>query len=163
LGIENKQEASKQNGYGIRAAYTVVNVWAAELAITGTYHPQSKGDFIQDLSPNPPQHFGSYKTQYIALGAQLEWKRLIDLHAGVDVRQEKLSAAALDTSTHYTRPWISAGFGYSIPLSVVKPFVRLEAAYALSHKDLGGTWNEDDLLKAMAPRYQVGIYAGINF
>lgn len=162
LGRENQAEAANPKGFGIRVASTIIQVWKADLGIVGTYHPQAQANFIEDLSPNPPQHFGSFKVEYAALGAQLDWNRPVNLHLGGEVRREHLNNSGLGYSTDLTRPWFSAGLGYSFPLPGIKPIVRLEGAYALSHKSLGATWDQTDLLRAMASRYQISLYLGVR-
>ncbi|MBP1772004.1 MAG: hypothetical protein H6P99_1167 [Holophagaceae bacterium] len=166
-GFPTKQEAVKGNGFAIRGAYTVMDLWAAEFSVSATYHSKVTGDFIVDVYPYPPQKFGKYDFEYVALGGQLEWKRLVDVQAGLDVRRERLRSdlaeGLITGTTIQTRPWASAGVGYSFPSPGLTPFVRLEAAYALTHHSLGSAWSEADRRRAMAPRYQVGIYAGVRF
>lgn len=163
----DRQEAARLQGFGLRGAYTLGQVWGADFALHATYHPKAKADFIQDLSGHPPQTFGKYTVEYVALGGQLDWKWLGDVHAGLDVRREQLDyeprGGGSSPAVVITRPWVSAGIGWSFP-APARPFVRLEGAYALRQYDL--TWNNwdfNDLLRAMAPRYQIGLYAGIHF
>ena len=56
----------------------------------------------------------------MAIGAQVDWKFLVNLHAGVDIRREKLTTEGSSGfgagSTTYTRPWVKAGIGFSVPL-----------------------------------------------
>ena len=163
----NKQEAVKPVGFGVRGGYTIANFWVADFSLAATYHPAVKDDFVQYLPPNSPQNFGKYKVEYLALGAQLDWKFLVNIHAGVDIRREKATAeltGGWSQGTTFTRPWASVGVGFSFPAPVVQPFVRLEAAYALRQNDLPSSGsNFEDILRAMAPKYQIGLYAGVRF
>ena len=80
--------------------------------------------------------------------------------AGLEYRAEKLDVEG--ESTTYNRPWIRANIGYAIPSPLVKPFFGLEVAFPLT-----STSNKFDsienTLKSMAPKNQIGIYAGIRF
>lgn len=144
---------------GIRGSFSVVDFKVVELSFTGTYQPKAE----QDLTFNGAK-LGRYGVSYAAIGAQLDWKLLLNLNAGVEMRRETLSwdlgALGKDEST-LNRPWARAGIGFSIPLPVVSPFVRLEVAVPLSKEDR--TSSPDSIRKALAPQSQVGLYAGIRF
>lgn len=156
-------DAARPTGYGIRGAYTVLDLKVAEVGLTATYHPESRTDLINNGS-----HVGKFNNEYMAVGAQVDWKFLVNLHAGVDIRREKLTTEGTSYggagSTTYTRPWIKAGIGFSMPTPVVSPFVRLEVAVAATKQgSLGATPSADEFRKAMAPDYQIGLYGGIRF
>ena len=161
------------SGFGIRGAYTLINLKVAELGLTATYHPKAKSDFASTFIG------AQARSEYISVGAQADWKFLVNLHLGMEMRREKISTlgrlAVADIysnlliyanagDTTISRPWINTGVGFSWPLPVVSPFVRLEAAYALKTYSLPATTaNGDDLRKAIASKYQVAIYGGIRF
>lgn len=166
-GAPTRQEGVRPNGFALRGAYTLGRLAKADLALTATFHPEIQDAFIQDIYPWPPQRFGSFSTKYSAVGAQLDWHLGVDFHAGLELRREALKATlgqgdiVYDTTT--TRPWASVGLGYTFAQPAFHPFIRLEAAQALTHASLGAAWTMEDLLKSMAPRSQVGLYAGIHF
>jgi len=151
-----RYDAASPSGLGFRAAYTFLDLKVAELGAAVTYHPKSEADL------NGPTG-GKYGNQYLAIGVQADWKLLLDLHAGLDMRSEKLttSTATGSDSTTLTRPWVKAGVGFAMPTPVVSPFVRLEVAVPLSSSDTATT--TDDFRKAMAPSLQVALYGGIRF
>jgi hypothetical protein len=156
-------DACKPSGYGIRGAYTVLDLSVAEVGLTATYHPESKTDLVVN-----GVNSGKFNTEYLAIGAQVDWKFLVNLHAGIDLRRERLTTESApgfgDGSTTYTRPWIKAGIGWSAPTPVVSPFVRLEVAMAATKQgSLSANPSADDFRKAMAPDYQIGLYGGIRF
>lgn len=156
-----KVDAVSPTGFGIRGAFTVLDLKVAELGIAATYHPEAKGDFNIG-----GKKVGTFSDQYVAIGAQVDWKLLVNVHAGLDLRQEKSKTedtGIADSSTTYTRPWVKAGIGFSIPTPIVSPFVRLEAAYALQTYSLPSNPSKDDINKAMAPKYQIAVYGGIRF
>jgi len=144
---------------GIRGSFSVVDLKVMEFSFTGTYQPKAE----QDLTFNGTK-LGKYGVGYAAIGAQVDWKLLLNLNAGVEMRRETLSwdlgPLGKDEST-LTRPWVRAGIGFSIPLPVVSPFIRLEVAVPLSKEDR--TSSPDSIRKALAPQSQVGLYAGIRF
>lgn len=156
-------DAAKPSGFGIRGAYTVLDLNVAEVGLTATYHPKNKTDLVMNGS-----NAGKFNDEYLAVGAQVDWKFLVNLHAGLDIRREKLqtegnSVVGAGTTT-YTRPWIKAGIGFSMPTPVVSPFVRLEVAMATTKQgSLGANPSADEFRKAMAPEYQIGLYGGIRF
>lgn len=156
-------DATKPNGYGIRGAYTILDLKVAELGLTATYHPQTKTDLVYNGN-----NVGKFNDEYLAVGAQVDWKFLVNLHAGLDIRREKLTTEGASLagagSTTYTRPWVKAGIGFSLPTPVVSPFVRLELAMATTKQgSLSNASSQDDIRKAMAPEYQIGLYGGIRF
>jgi len=166
------------SGFGIRGAYTFLDLKVTEFGLSATYHPKAQADLNLGTIPT-----GKIGNQYIALGAQADWKFLLNLHLGVELRQERVSQEnstlvaapfpptpqivlvnSVAGTTNITRPWVKAGIGFSIPSPAIKPFFRLEAAYALKTYSLpNNTATGDDLRKAVAPKYQVAIYGGIRF
>lgn len=152
--------AIEPTGMGFRLGVGLMDLKFAELGATVTYHPKSTEDFMGTGSALP---LGKYGTEYWALGAQIDWKLLVNLHAGVDVRQEKYTSEynGVNSSTSQTRPWIKAGIGFGLPLPVVTPFIRLEVAAPFTKSSKTGT--TEDNLKALAAEYQVALYGGIRF
>ena len=151
-------DKSSPSGLGFRAAYTFLDLKVAELGAAVTYHPKSQ----DDLNVNG-YNIGKFGNQYVAIGVQADWKFLLNLHAGLDMRSEKLttSTSGGSDSTTVTRPWVKAGVGFALPTPAVSPFVRLEVAVPLTNSD--NTNSPDDFRKAMAPSLQVALYGGIRF
>ncbi|MBL0312836.1 MAG: hypothetical protein IPP78_08995 [Holophagaceae bacterium] len=159
IASTDKYDAVDTANIGLRGSFSVVDLKVVEFSFTGTYQPKAEQDLIRNGA-----NFGKYGVGYAALGAQVDWKLLLNLNAGVEMRRETLSwdlgALGKDEST-LTRPWARAGIGFSVPLPVVSPFVRLEVAVPLSKEDRTST--PDSIRKALAPQLQVGLYAGIRF
>lgn len=177
VGLDTKLNSVSPTGFGIRGAYTLLDLKVIELGVAATYHPKAEADLEGGLGP-VTIHGGKAGGEYMAIGAQVDWKFLVNLHVGLDMRREKISNDAIDWTvngigssrlaeagdTTITRPWLKAGIGFSIPLPVVSPFVRLEAAYALKNYSVpSALYNADDVRKAMAPKYQIALYGGIRF
>ena len=167
-------KAVSPTGFGIRGAFTLLDLKVAELGVAATYHSKSEAD----LDFGSGFKAGKAGSQYIAIGAQVDWKFLVNLHVGVDMRREKISTdttfpligygAVYAGDTTITRPWAKAGIGFSVPLPVVSPFFRLEAAYALKTyslpaASLGAVDHSEDVRKVLAPKYQIALYGGIRF
>ena len=83
-------------------------------------------------------------------------KAVATLGAGMEMRFEQQSFAS--NSASYARPWVRANVGMAFPAPVIKPFVGLEFAAALS-----STSDGPQLVKTLAPKSQIGVYAGIRF
>jgi hypothetical protein len=154
--LPGNYDASSPTGFGFRAAYTFLDLKVAELGAAVTYHPKSQDDLTGPT-------VGKFGNQYVAIGVQADWKFLLNLHAGLDMRSEKLttSTPTATDSTTLIRPWAKAGVGFSLPTPAVSPFVRLEVAVPLTSSDSANS--PDDFRKAMAPSLQVALYGGIRF
>ena len=154
-----KYDAVSPTGVGFRLGYSVLDLKVAEFGLALTYHPKVEGDLV--ASGYAP--LGKYGNEYIAFGVQADWKFLVNLHAGIDMRSEKMTMTqgATKDSTTVTRPWVKAGVGFSVPTPVVSPFVRLEVAVPLTKEDK--TTTPEEFRKAMAPAVQVSLYGGIRF
>ena len=152
-------DAASPTGWGVRAAYTFLDLAVAELGAAVTYHPKAEDDLIGGGGGLQ----GKLGNEYLAIGVQADWKFLVNLHAGLDLRSEKVTTNAngVSESTTLHRPWVKAGFGWSVPTPVVSPFVRLEVAVPLTSTDSSSS--TDDFRKAMAPALQVALYGGIRF
>jgi hypothetical protein len=157
-GMAGSFEAVSPTGVGVRLGYTLLNLEVLELGVIGTYHPSVHSNLVLPGLPT-----GTYTNQYAAIGIQADWTFLLNLHAGMEYRAEKLTASInnVTDSVDYYRPWMNAGIGLSLPLPVVKPFVRLEVAVPMTKQT--GTTTSTDLIKALAPSLQVSLYGGIRF
>jgi len=167
---------SSTSGLGIRGAYTVLDLRVTELGVAATFHPRAKGDLDVDYG-NGTNKIGRIGNEYLAIGVQLDVKTPVSLHLGLDIRRESLSNedfGAYDASGVYhlvtpagnttvIRPWLKAGIGFSIPLPVASPFLRLEFAYAVKKYSADSTNNGDDFRRAIAPKSQLALYAGVRF
>ena len=151
------------SGMGLRLGWSLLDLKVVELGLNATYHPKAE----EDLALGGVK-VGKFGTSYAAIGAGLDWKFLVNLHAGVEIRRERLTAdlrttggGTLSGNVSQSRPWAVVGLGFSLPLPVLSPFIRLEFATPTTKNDRTGT--PDDLREALAPQSQVGIYAGIRF
>lgn len=158
--VNGNYDAGTLAGTGIRVGTTFIDLKVLSVGVNATWHPKSE----QDLTLNGAR-LGKYGAQYMAVGAGVDWKLILNLHAGVEFRRETYSAdfpawGSLG-NTSLTRPWAKVGVGFSVPLPLVSPFVRLELAMPTTKTDKTST--PDDLRQALAPQAQVAIYAGVRF
>lgn len=173
--LRTQINAVNPKGFGLRGALTLTNLEVAVLSIAATYHPKAQSDLQITYEPWPldPSKAGS---EYLALGAQLDWQFLVNIHCGLDLRRETISNEVVTVlnqrdfiiqsagETTFTRPWVSAGLGYTFAMPVVSPFIRLEAAWTLKNYSADGKGvNMDDVRRAMAPTSQIALYGGIRF
>jgi hypothetical protein len=158
--VNGSYDSGSPTGMGFRIGTTFLDVGILTVGVNATYHPKSE----EDLKYNGTR-IGKYGAQYVAVGAGLDWKLFLNLHAGVEFRRETYSAdfpawGSLG-STSLTRPWVKLGVGFSLPIPVLSPFVRLEVAFPSTKTDKTST--PDDLRQALAPQAQVAVYGGIRF
>lgn len=154
-----KYEDVSPTGVGFRVGWSLLDLKVVELSLNATYQPKAEADLKLAGAK-----IGRYGVEYVAAGAQVDFKVLVNLNVGAEMRQERLSwdlGAAGKADSTQTRPWLRAGMGFSIPTPVLSPFVRLEVAIPATKEDRAGT--SDEIRKALAPRAQVGVYAGIRF
>lgn len=155
LGKSGSYDAVSPTGMGFRAGFSLINLKVAELGAELTYHPKAEGDIVI-AGTHTGQKFG---TEYIALGAKVEWKFLVNLYGAMEIRQERLTLGS--EKVNYSRPWFKAGIGTTLPLPFLTPTFRLELAIP-SMKD-EKTSSLSEVAKALAPQFQVALYAGIKF
>ncbi len=155
LGRTGSIDAVSPTGMGFRAGFSLINLKVAELGLEATYHPKAEGDVVL-AGTGTGQRFS---TEYLALGAKVEWKFLLNLYGAMEIRSERLSLGPERVT--YSRPWIKAGIGTTLPLPLLTPTFRLELAMQTVRDEKTGSASE--LAKALAPRFQVGLYAGVRF
>jgi hypothetical protein len=148
-------DAIRPAGYALRVGVSLIDAKVVELSADATYHPKTETDVVfAGVSLNQ-----KYSNQYMAVGAKVEWKLLVNLYAGLEVRSEKLEFAS--ESVTYTRPWLRAGVGMNLPIPVASPFIRLEFAMATTKESR--MTDASTALKALAPQYQVALNVGVHF
>ena len=160
----NRYDAVSPSGFGIRGAYTLINLKIAEIGLTATYKPESETDLIIK-SPLNVTTKGRMGVSYGAIGAQVDWKFLVSIHAGLEIRHEHLAWSGLASgngSTTIDRPWARVGLGFSLPVPVLSPIVRVEFSAPL-HKQDSNLFSSGDVREALAPQAQGAVYIGFRF
>ena len=156
-----KYDAVSPTGFAIRGGFDVIDLKVAALQLNATWHNKTTGDLAYGGTK-----YGEFDNQYVAVGAMVNWKLLVNVGAGVEYRSEKLTwrsttPAFGNGDTTQGRPWARVNVGFSIPTPVVSPFFLFEVAAPLSKKDT--TSAPKDFAEALAPQVQIGIYGGIRF
>jgi hypothetical protein len=150
--------------YGVRAGYSVVDLGPVLFQVTAGFQPQSSTNVVSVLNNSGFESIASvktYKTQSSSVGAMFNLQGFWSVGAGLEYRFEKYQYS--EQSLSASRPWARVNMGIAIPAPVLKPFVGLEAAFPLTSTKLGEGGNLDAITKSMAPKGQVGVYAGIRF
>jgi len=158
-GLTGQLNLDSKTVYAVRFGYSVVDIGPALFQITAGHQPEAKTTINVTLG-GTPQGQEDFKQSHWSVGAMFNFKAVVAVGAGLEYRAEKLET--LNESTTYNRPWARLNVGYAIPSPVVKPFIGVEVAFPLTT-----TSNKFDTientLKSMAPKSQVGIYAGVRF
>ena len=166
-GTTLRMETDNKTVAAARFGYTVADLGPALFQLTAGYQPEAKATVKASLTGTPSVDVGEFKENHWSAGAMFNFKAFVAIGAGLEFRSERLSGtfAGLGDSTTYNRVWARVNAGFAIPSPVVKPFVGIEAAFPLTTKGSGvdPRASNADALKAMAPKSQFGLYAGIRF
>ena len=154
--IINPVEPQQTTAWAGRLGYSIVDFGPCQLQLNAFYAPNVDAD-VKVAGVTDPTKLSH---EYVGAGVMFNFKAFIAFGAGLDYRSEKLGAGT--TSTTYGRGWARANVGFAFPFPVVKPFIMVEVAAPLSKTDYNGG-NQEEALKSLAPKMQVGIYAGIRF
>lgn len=161
LGIEFKPE-NKVVG-AVRGGYGLVDVGPALFQINVAIQPKASSE----IKANGTTMGFKLDHSATSLGLAFIFKAGVSASVGVDYRWDKLEYdfQGASASTTYGRPWARANIGFAIPSPIVKPFLGLEVAAALSSKSIGalGPATDEEALKGLAPKLQIGLYGGVRF
>jgi len=166
-GTTLRMETDDKTVVAARFGYTVVDLGPALFQLTVGYQPEAKATVKASLPGIPGVDVGKFKEDHWSAGAMFNFKAFVAVGAGLEFRSEKLTGdfGGSSDSTTYNRVWARVNVGFAIPSPLLKPFVGLEAAFPLTTKSSGvdPSASTADALKAMAPKSQFGLYAGIRF
>jgi hypothetical protein len=147
----------------VRGGYSIVDLGPALFQINASFQPKAS----TDVKANGTVFGVKLDHQATSLGLAFIFKAGVSASVGLDYRWDKMDGSfqGAAASTTYGRPWARANIGFAIPSPVVKPFVGLEVAGALSSKSVGalGPSTDEEAMKALAPKLQIGLYAGVRF
>lgn len=156
--------ASRKAAVGARLGYSVMDLGPAVLQVTAAVQPSvttsARITSAGTTTPGPGNSTDSgpmdYRTSFTSAGMMLQFKAPVTVGAGLEMRFEKLGLPA--TEATFARPWLRAHLGLAIPIPLLKPFIGLEVAAAITSRD-----DFREPAKSLAPKTQVGVYAGIRF
>ena len=159
-GTASPDRAETKTVYGARFGYSMAKFDAGSLQVTAGYQPESRLPVAAPLSGQ-----GEVTQSHWSAGAMFNFKTLVALGAGLEFRSEKLAGSGpggISDSTTYNRAWVRLNAGYVFGAPQLSPFIGVEAAFPLSSADNKLDTAADEL-KSLAPRNQIGIYAGLRF
>ncbi|HJW73722.1 MAG TPA: hypothetical protein VJ486_12915 [Geothrix sp.] len=169
LGTVEAQPDRKTMG-ALRLGYHFLDAGSALLQVTAAYQFKSSSEVTFKV---PSAGIGSLGIgvnldhSAACLGVMVDFKTAVALGAGLDYRWDKLEGTfqGMSSSTTYGRPWARFNIGYVFPASGLHPFLGVETAVALSTKSvgMGGPSSDEEALKALAPKLQIGVYGGVRF
>jgi hypothetical protein len=147
----------------LRAGYSFKDLGPCRIQGTVAFQPSSSANatIVSTNGPIVRTITGDFKEQYWSLGGMANFKTLVAFGVGLEYRAEKLSTE--DLSTTYGRAWFRANAGYEIPTPRAKIFIGLEGAVPLSSQNPDASAEDNDNLKAVAPKGQIGVYAAVRF
>jgi hypothetical protein len=149
--------------FAVRAGYSFVDLGPALFQINAGYQPKASAT----VKISGADIGVKLDHEATSLGLAFIFKAGMSVGVGVDYRWDKLEGSfmGVNSSTTYGRPWARANIGFAFPTPVIKPFVGLEVAAALSSKSIGATGptTDEEALKGLAPKLQIGLYAGLRF
>ena len=163
--------------YGVRAGYAFVETDAIRWNATAAFQPEISTDLTVGVKYGSTFSTinSSYKHGYTAIGSMLTFKAPVSVSLGLDYRFEKATMDAASNvtggsgssmkggSSSYGRMWARLSLSHDFNVSAVSPFAGVEGDFALSSSDMNATTSADGIAKSLAPKSQIGLYAGIRF
>ena len=152
-----------------RFGVTVADFGPARMVVTLGFQPEKS---------TPTKRLGTalfddLKYRYYSIGAGVAMTSIVALSVNLELRSESLNhvygtyygSGSDGYSTTWNRAWLRFNLSYTFPSVGIKPFIGFETASALTIQSdpVYGRETTDILLKAMAPKSQSGIYAGVRF
>ena len=173
LGVFAGQQTAKSNDIGgiaidvktktvlgARLGYSIVDIGPALFQVTAGFQPKTEAK-IEALGMDTGDKF---QHQHMSVGAMFNFKAVMAIGARVEYRFEKLNVTNSGISdVSYSRPWLRANLGMAFPTPLVKPFIGLEVAMPLMSKSFDASGSQEDMIRAFAPKLQIGVYGGIRF
>jgi len=158
---------------GARLSWAPVAFGPLALEVTGALQAPATHDLTETdwgtLQGVSGQFGGSaasarFRESYAGLGVRLANHLLVDWSVGVEARAERLRLAAPGGTlgTTLTRPWAEASVGFTFPMPLIKPFVAVSWALALSKAGGDGSFDAK-LVQSMAPKAELAMQGGIRF
>lgn len=161
------------SGLGLRFGVNVAKWGPATLEFNASYRFSSKADVA--LEGMAPGQTLEYKWGYVSAGADVNFTKVVDFGAGLDLRAQtdsfEISMPGLSEKFGVNRfsPWIRAHVGYTFDTGSLRPFVALEGAWDLgndSSYDIPVGATSIDLSKAYGvglPKTEYSLQVGLRF
>ncbi|HET6329610.1 MAG TPA: hypothetical protein VFF76_02365 [Holophagaceae bacterium] len=153
----------------VRIGVSIHDTAFFRLQLVGAIQPRSETTVhVSELGY--PSADATLRQGYWGIGAAITSKTPIEVGGGVEYRSETLDISpnglyptSGPTKATYGRPWARLALSHSFSTAAGTPFIGLEWAMPLKKQDYGSGSSNEDLLKALAAKSQVGICGGIRF
>lgn len=169
-------EPKDNSGLGLAFAWSPWNLGGAQAGLTAAYRFRASSDLTVS-DPIFTEATATYRYEHLAIGGRFLWHKPFDIGFGLQYRFEKLSLAPKGEgetwSANLARPWIEATAGYTFKQNAaVKPFVALSVALPLTSESMPtsipmneaqATANQEQFVKALAPRFELAVRVGLRF
>lgn len=189
VGVSYDQQSPKSQTYspftlhpeknaalGLTFAWTGWTFGNSDLGLMAAYRFKAKSDFTVE-SPYGTEKTADFTSEHFAVGAQYVWRRAVDFGIGLQVRFEKQAVEPSDhffetISVNQVRPWLSATAGHTFKTTgSTKPFVALSLALPLTSEskpapnppNTDSKANDEQLVKSMAPDFEIAVQVGLRF
>jgi len=149
---------------GLRLGHALVDLGPVLFQVTAGYQFKTTTKVTSSLDNNYQGNLANtsdFKSSSYSVGAMFNLHALVSVGAGVEYRFETYQYAG--QTTNASRPWGRVNLGFDLPLPEIKPFAGLEVDYPLTSTTLAFPPSGDNVPKALAPKGQVGLYAGLRF
>lgn len=157
-------ESKQRTQFGLAGAWKVLSQDRMDLHLTGGLRFKAKADVdnIEDGRVATLDH------QSVSLGAEVTWHLPLEVGGGLQLRHERLSVHPIDpedgsSSTNTTRPWLTAHAGWTWKIQDRTPFLRGQIAVPLTHTSLEMDSSESEIIKSLAPKFEVALQVGLRF
>ena len=159
--------------YGVHLAWEALAFGPLALEVTAGYQAPATETLTSSYwatLPGVTTTFGNgsaaaqLRDSQAGVGVRLAGHLPLDWGVGLEARSEnlRLVSNAGTLSATLTRPWLEGSVGYTFPSLVLKPFVAVSMAVALSKVANDGSY-DTKLVQSMAPKTEMGVRAGIRF
>ncbi len=167
-GMDTEAKPEGKTVGALRVGYGLVDIGPALFQFSAAYQPKVSTDVKFSAPGVSGLGIGlNLDHQASSLGVALIFRAGVSASVGLDYRWDKLEGTfqGLSSTTTYGRPWARANVGFALPTPIAKPFLGLEVAAPLANKSVNalGPTTDEEALKALAPKLQVGLYGGIRF
>jgi len=166
-------ESKQRTQFGLEAGWKAFARDRMDLRITAGLRFKADAD-VESSYLGMTRHIGSLEHQSLAVGAEVTWYLPFELGGGLQLRQERMNMVFPETggpnlTATSTRPWLTAHAGWSGKAQGLRPFLRGRMALPLTHtnvtepSDPDGDVSDTEVVKSLAPRFELSFQVGLRF
>lgn len=166
-------EPTEPIAFSLRYGHEITTLGSTKLQLQLTYHVQSSADIKRNTDSNYYFVDSSdvLKNEGFSAGVQAQWRYVLQLGLGAELRYEKLEMGYIKTTQ--VRPWFTAQVGYLVPSPSIHPVFGFEIAVPIANQkdpeilidpvSYGRYSEPKSVLKSLSPRYELRLYGGVRF